>query len=141
METKEIKKVNKAAKGKLKIKNIKDKLPEHLVNLVSILKNNTEIRRFTALGIIKYLKNLNIIFGEKNYVNFYWTKFKVTSDGLGVEFRYNEEFFINSLCKSFELFSSSAQNTINTFIDTENETLPVEKEQVSVDDNVEVVNE
>lgn len=141
METKEIKKVNKAVKGKLKIKNIKDKLPEHLVNLVSILKNNTEIRRFTALSIIKHLKNLNIIFGEKNYVNFYWTKFKVTSDGLGVEFRYNEEFFINSLCKSFESFSSYAQNTINIFIDTENETLPVEKEQVSVEDNVEVVNE
>lgn len=140
METKETKKVNKTIKGKLKIKNIKEKLPEHLVNLVSIVRNNTEIRRFTSLGIIKYLKDLNVILGEKNYVNFYWTKFKVTSDGLSVEFRYNEDFFINALAKSFESFSLNAQRTINEFVNVENNNSPVKENTESTTDNVEVDN-
>ena len=124
-------------------KTVREKLPEHLVNLVAIVKNNSEIRRFTSLSIINYLKQKNVIQGEHNFVLFNWTKFTVKSDGLGIDYRYNENFFIKSLVGAFDSFANNAGVIINTFIDTEREKYGVIKghDDVIEDETIEEVKE
>ena len=93
--------------------------PDHVFNLFLIINNNAEIRRFTALGIIKYLLKNEVISGKKNYVTFMPNKFSVTSDGLSREYFYTETFFLNALVASFASFSASAQNTIDIYTNAE----------------------
>lgn len=101
------------------IDELKAQFGNNVVELASIVKNNAEIRRFTAIGIINYLKNKGIIGKEHNRVSFKWNKFTVISDGLISEYKYTELFFINSLVASFSNFSSSAQRIIDNFCKTE----------------------
>lgn len=89
--------------------------PEHIVAIALIIKNNAEIRRFTALGILNYLLQKGEIKGDKRYVSFKWNKFAVKCSGLMREFSYNEPFFLNALVASFSSFSASAQRTIDAF--------------------------
>lgn len=97
------------------IKHLIEKCGIEQVNFVRIIKNNTEIRRFTSLAIINYLKQKGIINGENNYVTYYWEKFKVSSDGLSTEYRYTEEFLINALIGSFASFANNASKIIYDF--------------------------
>lgn len=102
-------------------------VPEHLKNIVLILKNNSEIRRFTALGMINRLKQAGEIPADaKVYINFYFNKFSVSVNGLKQEFKYNNSLFINCLCSSFVLFANDASKTIKEFCNIES---------CSVDDN------
>lgn len=89
--------------------------PEHVVQLALIIKNNAEIRRFTALGILNYLLQKGEISGDKRYVSFKWNKFAVKANGLMREYPYTEPFFINALVAAFTSFSASAQVTIDNF--------------------------
>lgn len=98
------------------IPEIANKFPQHFVEIALIIKNNAEIRRFTALGIINYLLQKGEIKGEKRYVQFLWNKFAVKADGLAREYSYTEPFFLNCLVASFASFSANAQRTINNFI-------------------------
>lgn len=91
------------------------KFPEHFVQIALIIKNNAEIRRFTALGILNYLAQKKELNGDKRYVSFKWNKFAVIIDGLTREYSYNEPFFINALIAAFSSFSASAQRTIDNF--------------------------
>lgn len=93
--------------------------PEHIVNLSLIIKNNAEIRRFAALGILNYLLQKGEIKGKSRYVNFKYNKFAVSCDGLVREYLYTEPFFINALIAAFSSFSASAQRTINIFCEKE----------------------
>lgn len=102
------------------IKTVREKLPAHLVNLVAIIKNNSEIRRFTSLAIINYLKQKGIINTDKAFVTFNWTKFTISVNGLGQDYRYNERFLIDALIGSFNSFARNAENIISVFLDTEN---------------------
>lgn len=89
--------------------------PEHVVAIALIIKNNAEIRRFTALGILNYLLQKGEIKGDNRYVSFKWNKFAVKCNGLMREYSYTEPFFINALVASFNSFSASAQRTIDAF--------------------------
>lgn len=89
--------------------------PEHVIGISMLIKNNAEIRRFTALGILNYLLQKGEITGDKRYVSFKWNKFAVKSNGLMREYSYTEPFFINALVASFSSFSASAQKTIDLF--------------------------
>lgn len=89
--------------------------PEHIVAIALIIKNNAEIRRFTALGILNYLLQKGEIKGDNRYVSFKWNKFAVKCNGLMREYSYTEPFFINALVASFNSFSASAQRTIDAF--------------------------
>jgi hypothetical protein len=109
------KKYDNKTKGKKDIAAGSENYPEHVRNLAFLMKNNSEIRRFTAIGIINYLLQKNEIKGEKRYVSFLWNKFQVKVDGLMKEYYYTEPFFLNCLVASFTSFSASAQKTINTF--------------------------
>lgn len=120
-------KFKKAVNGTAKVENEKrdfrkdaiDRIPEHVKNVAFIIRNNAEIRRFTALGIIKHLLETGEIRGNKNYVVFRFNKFSVKSDGLAREYFYTAPFFLNALVASFSLFSASAQQTINEFTSRE----------------------
>lgn len=89
--------------------------PEHIVAIALLIKNNAEIRRFTALGILNYLLQKGEIKGDSRYVSFKWNKFGVKANGLMREFNYNEPFFLNALVAAFSSFSASAQRTIDAF--------------------------
>ena len=89
--------------------------PEHIANLVLIVKNNAEIRRFTALGILNYLLQKGQIKGNNRFVYFKWDKFVVKFGTMSRDYEYSEPFFINALVASFSSFSSSAQRTIDNF--------------------------
>lgn len=91
------------------------RFPEHVVAIALLLKNNAEIRRFTALGILNYLMQKGEISGDSRYVSFKWNKFAVKCNGLMREFTYNEPFFLNALVASFSSFSASAQRIIDNF--------------------------
>jgi hypothetical protein len=90
--------------------------PEHQVNVALIIKNNAEIRRFTALGILNYLLQKGDIRGNSRFVSFKWNKFTVKCDNLTKDYAYSEVFFLNCLAAAFASFSASAQRTIDTFV-------------------------
>lgn len=92
-----------------------ENFPEHQIQIALLIKNNAEIRRFTALGIINYLMQKGELKGDSRYVSFKWNKFAVKSNGLMREYSYNEPFFMNALVASFTSFSASAQKTIDNF--------------------------
>lgn len=139
--------------AKLNAKHIKDKkkkdglppvaanFPEHVVQIALLIKNNAEIRRFTALGILNYLLQKGEIRGDKRYVSFKWNKFAVKANGLMREYSYNEPFFLNALVAAFSSFSASAQRTIDAFCKKEMSvgiTKAVDQEEV---DNIAALNE
>lgn len=98
---------------------VRPEIPEHLRNLVLLMKNNAEIRRFTALGIIDALKEYGELKGEKHYVDFKFNHFVVSDDGLRRDYRYSEIFFLNALVNSFSRFAASAQVVISNFVEIE----------------------
>lgn len=120
-------KFKRTANNAVKVENEKrdfrkdaiDRIPEHVKNVAFIIRNNAEIRRFTALGIINHLLETGEIHGNKNYVVFRFNKFSVKSDGLAREYFYTAPFFLNALVASFSLFSASAQQTIDEFTNRE----------------------
>ena len=117
------------------------KFPEHVVQIALLIKNNAEIRRFTALGILNYLLQKGEIRGDKRYVSFKWNKFAVKANGLMREYSYNEPFFLNALVAAFSSFSASAQRTIDAFCKKEMSVgiaKAVDQEEV---ENIAVLNE
>ena len=115
--------------------------PEHVVQIALLIKNNAEIRRFTALGILNYLLQKGEIRGDKRYVSFKWNKFAVKANGLMREYSYNEPFFLNALVAAFSSFSASAQRTIDAFCKKEMSVgigKAVDQEEV---DNIAALNE
>lgn len=105
----------KSYRKKKELPAIVENFPEHVVQIALLIKNNAEIRRFTALGILNYLLQKKEIVGEKRYVSFKWNKFAVKANGLMREYSYNEPFFLNALVAAFSSFSASAQRTIDNF--------------------------
>lgn len=120
---------------------IVNKFPDHIVQIALLIKNNAEIRRFTALGILNYLLQKKEISGDSRYVSFKWNKFAVKCNGLMREYSYTEPFFLNALVAAFASFSASAQRTIDNFCKKEMSVgiaKAVDQEEV---DNIATLNE
>lgn len=131
----------KEKKKKDGLPSVVSNFPEHVVQIALLIKNNAEIRRFTALGILNYLLQKGEIRGDKRYVSFKWNKFAVKANGLMREYSYNEPFFLNALVAAFSSFSASAQRTIDAFCKKEMSVgiaKAVDKEEV---DNIAALNE
>lgn len=106
---------------KVRVQKALDKTPEHLKNLVYLLLNNAEIRRFTALGIINIMKQKQIVPADAScYVNFNVTKYSISVNGFKQEHSYNNNIFVTALCASFPSFAYNANKIIETFINVEN---------------------
>lgn len=113
------------------LKDKLEKVPEHIRNIVYVLNNNAEIRRFTSLAMIDTLRKENVITeNDKVYIKFNTNKFSIIINGLGQEQHYNNNFFIEAFESSFVSFAKLAKNLINTFCEVENKEIEEEtKEQ------------
>lgn len=110
------------------LKDKLEKVPEHIRNIVYVLNNNAEIRRFTSLAMINTLRAANAISEtDKVYIKFGINKFSIIVNGLAQEQHYNNNFFIEAFSASFAAFAKSAQKLINTFCEVENRELNEEE--------------
>ena len=113
-----------------------DNIPVHVRNLAFVVRNNAEIRRFTSKGIIYTLsKNGVIKKTDKVYVDFMFTKFSISINGLKTEYTYNNQMFLNALCASFNSFVDNAQNIINDFLEKENSKVQTDEVRNIIDNN------
>lgn len=96
-----------------------NRYPAYLVKFVNLIKSNSDLRRYTALGILNYLYQKGEISKPKGYISWSWTKFRVTVDGLSFERRYNEPYFINCLVAAFTSFANAGEKIIKTFCSKE----------------------
>ena len=96
-------------------------VPEHILEIAYIPKDNAAIRRYTSLNILNHLSQTGVIRkdGKGNFVKFLWNKFRVSSDGIIKEYSYHEQFFLTALISAFSQFASNAQETIATFMEKE----------------------
>ena len=118
---------NKAVSGKTRTVVGKEKreinvnVPDHVLEIAYISKDNAAIRRYCSLNILNHLSQIGVIRkdGKGNYVKFLWNKFRVSSDGIIKEYSYKEKFFLIALISSFNQFANAAQQTISDFMDKE----------------------
>lgn len=98
-------------------------VPQHILDVVCIVKFNAAFRRHTSLNILHTLEDDGKINNSKGaYVDFLWNKFRVTADGgLRREYRYTEDLFIDALVKAHADVANDSQKVINNMIDTEAE--------------------
>ena len=98
-------------------------VPQHILDVVCIVKFNAAFRRHTSLNILHTLEDDGRINNSKGaYVDFLWNKFRVTADGgLRREYRYTEDLFIDALVKAHANVATDNQKAINSMIDTEAE--------------------
>ena len=98
-------------------------VPQHILDVVCIVKFNAAFRRHTSLNILHTLEDDGRINSSKGaYVDFLWNKFRVTADGgLRREYRYTEDLFIDALVKAHADVATDNQKVINSMIDTEAE--------------------
>lgn len=98
-------------------------VPQHILNVVCIVKFNAAFRRHTSLNILHTLEDDGRINNSKGaYVDFLWNKFRVTADGgLRREYRYTEDLFIDALVKAHADVATDNQKVISSMIDTEAE--------------------
>ena len=98
-------------------------VPQHILDVVCIVKFNAAFRRHTSLNILHTLEDDGKINNSKGaYVDFLWNKFRVTADGgLRREYRYTEDLFIDALVKAHADVATDNQKVINSMIDTEAE--------------------
>lgn len=98
-------------------------VPQHILNVVCIVKFNAAFRRHTSLNILHTLEDDGRICNSKGaYVDFLWNKFRVTADGgLRREYRYTDDLFIDALVKAHADVASDSQRVIGIMIDTETE--------------------
>ena len=118
---------NKVVTSKIKTVVGKEKreinvdVPDHVLEVAYIPKDNAAIRRYCSLNILNHLSQIGVIRkdGKGNYVKFLWNKFRVSSDGIIKEYSYREKFFLVALISSFNQFANAAQQTISDFMDKE----------------------
>lgn len=118
---------NKVVSGKTRTVVGKEKreinvdVPDHVLEIAYIPKDNAAIRRYCSLNILNHLSQIGVIRkdGKGNYVKFLWNKFRVSSDGIIKEYSYKEKFFLVALISSFNQFANAAQQTISDFMDKE----------------------
>lgn len=96
-------------------------VPQHILDVVCIVKFNAAFRRHTSLNILHALEDDGRICNSKGaYVDFLWNKFRVTADGgLRREYRYTDDLFIDALVKAHADVASDSQRVIGIMIDTE----------------------
>lgn len=98
-------------------------VPQHILDVVCIVKFNAAFRRHTSLNILHTLEDDGRINNSKGaYIDFLWNKFRVIADGgLRREYRYTEDLFIDALVKAHADVATDNQKVINSMIDTEAE--------------------
>lgn len=112
---KKFEKGSKTEKGTIPFKNV----PEHIARVSVLLINNAELRRFTAIAIRNYLLQKGIVDPGNIYIKFGASKFSVINNGLVLQYRYKEQFFLNALVAAFPSFAASANKAIENLCQIE----------------------
>jgi predicted transcriptional regulator len=94
-------------------------LEPHLVRLIRIVHTNADIRRYTALGIVKRLIDKGVITEEGNYIRFRWDKYTVCSKGINTDYRYTEADFLESYVGAFTILANVAGKALDNFCQIE----------------------
>ena len=100
-----------------------ERIPDETLAVALLVKNNAEVKRFTALNILNWLMQKGEISGNHRYVVFKFDKFAVRCNGLTREYTYREPFFINALIAAFTCLAHSAEQVIGRFLQSEGLTL------------------
>lgn len=110
---------NKSPKQKKFERKINCRVPKHIMDIALVVINNSEIRRFTSIGILNYLNNKGDLAGAPKYVTYKFDKFIVHSGTRTQEYLYNEVFFLTCLAASFTSFSNNVTRIINNLCEKE----------------------
>ena len=114
---------------------------ESILAIALLVKNNAEVKRFTALNILNYLFREGLINGEHRYVVFKYNKFVVRTGGVTREFLYTEPFFINALIGAFTCISCSAQKMIDRFVEVEAIEIDEEEQVLMINQTLKYISE
>lgn len=96
-------------------------VPRNILEVAFIVKFNAAFKRHTALNILHSLEDDGIIISSKGgYVDFLWSKFRVTADGgLRKEYRYTDDLFISALVKAHGDVARDSEKALKNMIDIE----------------------
>lgn len=96
-------------------------VPRHILEVAFIVKFNAAFKRHTALNILHSLEDDGIIISSKGgYVDFLWSKFRITADGgLRKEYRYTDDLFISALVKAHGDVARDSEKALKNMIDIE----------------------
>lgn len=115
--------VNKYGIPRTGLPKFTERIPDETLAIALLVKNNAEVKRFTALNILNWLMQKGEISGNHRYVVFKFDKFAVRCNGLTREYTYKEPFFINALIAAFTCLAHSAEQVIGRFLQSEGLTL------------------
>ena len=97
------------------------KLPKHIGNVVYILNDNAEIRRFTSKRMITELIKANVITDtDKVFIKFGLGKYSVCINGLNHEYTFENNLFVEAFDKAFKDFANHGHEAIQAFIKESN---------------------
>ena len=121
---------------KVTVQDKLEKTPEHIRNIVYILNNNAEIRRFTSLAMIKELRACKAVPENSNvFIKFGLGKYSVCVNGLNHEYTFENNLFVDSFEKAFEDFTKHGHSILQAFVNevikeenSDNTNSPVEEE-------------
>ena len=111
--------VNKHSIPRTGLPKFTERIPDETLAIALLVKNNAEVKRFTALNILNWLMQKGEISGNHRYVVFKFDKFAVRCNGLTREYTYKEQFFINALVAAFTCLAHSAEKVIGRFVQAE----------------------
>lgn len=111
--------VNKYGIPRTGLPKFTERIPDETLAIALLVKNNAEVKRFTALNILNWLMQKEEISGNHRYVVFKFDKFAVRCNGLTREYTYKEPFFINALIAAFTCLAHSAEKVIGRFVQAE----------------------
>ena len=123
---------------KVTVQDKLEKTPEHIRNIVYILNNNAEIRRFTSLAMIKELRACKAVPENSNvFIKFGLGKYSVCVNGLNHEYTFENNLFVDSFEKAFEDFTKHGHAILQAFVNevnkeenSDNTNSPVEEDDV-----------
>lgn len=99
-----------------KVAHVAPQSPEELQNVIKIIKYNANIRRHTALNIIKtFVEDGFIDNNQGAFVDFMWDKYTVKHNGVTKEYPY-DKCFVEALVKAHEDMAKDSSIVINTFV-------------------------
>lgn len=106
---------------KVTVQDKLEKTPEHIRNIVYILNNNAEIRRFTSLAMIKELRACKAVPENSNvFIKFGLGKYSVCVNGLNHEYTFKNNLFVDSFEKAFEDFAKHGHSILQAFVNEVN---------------------
>ena len=103
-----------------KVAHVTPKVAEEVQNVVKIVLYNANIKRHTALNIIKTFVEDGFIDNPKGaFVDFQWDKYTVKHNGITKEYKYDKT-FVEALVKAHADVANDSTAAIKAFVEFAN---------------------